>query len=132
MTHNGFDFNRDQKRRDKLFGIQEPKTDYVSYRGLDVKTLKILLDENFADPDERQNEAPSVEEFYDFLSEYPEFTVHGYTIGLERDDYRVSIEGGEGEAKSDQALQAFIDRFKYADEFEVEVSDDRYCYCWYD
>ena len=112
-----FEYNKDQKGRDKLFGIQEPKGDYISYRELNVGTLQILLDEKFANPDETQNEAPSVQECYDFMRKYPEFTAHGYLIGKERDDYRVSIEGVEGEAKSDQALQEFIDIFKYADEF---------------
>ena len=127
-----FEYNKDQKGRDKLFGIQEPKTDYISYRGLNVGTLQILLDAKFANPDETQNEAPCVQEIYDFMSKYPEFTAHGYLIGLERDDYRVSIEGVEGEAKSDQALQEFIDIFREADEFEIKITGNRYCRCWYD
>jgi len=132
MTHNGFDFNRDQKRRDELLGIKPTHMDYERYDKLNVDTLKVLLNEKFADPNETQNDSDSIQEFYEFMVQYPEFTAIGYAIGLERDDYRVSVEGLEGEAKSDEALQAFIDNYKHADEFEVEVAGDRYCRCWYD
>lgn len=128
-----FPFNKDQKRRDSLFNIRKIYSydpgNYQSYNGLDVDTLKILIDEKFADPDETQNDSPSIQEFYDFLVEHPEFTAHGYLIGLKRSDYRVSIEGLEGKPNDSESYTDFILFNRLADEFDVDMD---YCRSWWD
>lgn len=131
----GFQYNKDQERRDSLFnnnirkGYYSNPQDYQSYYGLNVNTLKILLDEKFADPQERQNDSPTIQKFYDFMVEHPEFTAHGYLIGLKRSDYRVSIEGLEGKPSDSESYTDFILFNRLADEFDVNME---YCRSWWD
>jgi hypothetical protein len=123
-----FKFNTNQKRRDEILGIT-CKDDYERFEDINVETLKILLDEKFADPEETQNYSPSIQEFYEFMVKYPEFRAIGYAVGRGRSDYRVSIEGLEGKGKTKQALFDFISEFRNADEFDVDEDGQR---CWYD
>lgn len=97
---------------------------------LDIGKLDALLAAGHADPDERQNDAPSTAEFRDFLAAHPRFTAHGYVVSPHRDDCRLSLEGVQLDAKPTQEeIAAFSARFAMADEFVL--SDDR-LYCWYD
>jgi hypothetical protein len=123
-----FQFNKDQTRRDKILGITGER-DYECFPPLSVENLGWLIDEKFADPDERQNKSPAIREFYDFMVKHPEYKAIGYAIGLKRNDYRVSIEGLEGKAKNHQSFLEFVQEFHGADEFDV---DDNYQRCWYD
>ena len=129
-----FEYNKDQDKRDTFFDIvPDPyfsKNDYQRYHGLNVETLKILLDEKFANPEEVQNESPSIQEFYDFMVKFPEFTAHGYLIGNGRSDYRVSIEGLIGVPSDFDAERAFSRMFRQADEFDFYP--DGSFRCWYD
>jgi len=127
-----FDYNRDVKRRNKLLGISEDTEWFggVAYfKDLDVETLKILLDEKFADPDDCQNAAPSIGQIYDFMQEYPKFKAHGYAVVETRFDYRISIEGVTAEDVEPEELAAFAKMFHDADDF---IATRWLCHCWFD
>lgn len=132
-----FKYNKDQARRDTMIPFKRLSYgDLAYFKGLNHKVLKILLDEKFADPNERQNESPTIKEFYDFMVKYPEFTAHGYATTLERykwegeGGYRITIEGLEGWVESSEALSAFIKTFQNAD--ELDVDEYKSLRCWYD
>ena len=113
--------NKDFKRRSEIMNGLDTNKDYKHFEKMDLKTLRLLIKERFADPEDMQNDAPSIQEFADFLEKHPDFTVHGYTIGAERDDHRVSVEGLEFDGYySKEDLADFIDFQRTADEFEVE------------
>jgi len=127
-----FEFNKDEARRNGLLGIVKGESNWggvIHFQNLTAEILKTLLDEKLADPEETQNEAPSIQEFYDFLVENPGYTAHGYAVDLERDDYRISIEGVEGCAETEEGRSAFIEMFRFADDFTFAVD---WQYCWFD
>ena len=126
--------NKDVKRRDKIiFGSYE-KSKYAGgvrrYENLNLRTLKLLIAENFADPCEAQNCCPSIGEILKFMEKYPDYTAHGYVVGIDRSDYRVSIEGvyKPHPADSEVELIEFEELFKDADEMEMDIE----MYCWFD
>lgn len=60
-----------------------------------LDTLKELIGRRFADPEERQNLAPTLDEFVYFAERLPKnvsITFDGYVVSILRDDYRVSID----------------------------------------
>lgn len=127
-------YNMDIKKRDEfLFGNYDPHRYDLGgisrFRYLYVEGLKWLVDEGFADPDEAQNDAPTIEEFINFMENHPEFVAHGYAVTDERDDYRISIEGIESddEIVDVDTLKDFVDMFRFADEFYIDPP-----YCWFD
>lgn len=136
-------YNRDVKFRDSMFHWNERMDEiYKRYNPnyeenydvryfdqLDAETLEKLIDLGFADPKESQNEAPCIGEFLDWMRKNPDYKAHGYVVSIDRDDYRVSIEGVDGCAKSPEALKSFVNMFHNADEFDVQ---DDYQRAWYD
>lgn len=109
----------------KYFGGIRRFTD-LSYTG-----LKKLFDLDVVDPHERQNEAPEVAEFLEFLQDHAGFTAEGYAVSPERDDYRVSLEGVDcDEDFSLEDLVDFVMTFRFADEFSVDPEEG--LHCWYD
>ena len=130
-----FEYNMDSDRRDEIFGGLLDSTNMggiIHYTGLSASKLKTLIKERFADPDETQNDSPTIQEFLDFMTEYPGFRAHGYIVEKERSDYRVSIEGLEWEDEDEIPVQALIDfaeMFRFADEFCLEKFN---AYCWFD
>jgi len=120
-------YNKDEKTRNALLGIH--KGSYVQFSNLNVETLKTLIDSNFADPEENQNDSPTIAEFFEFMREYPEYKAHGYAIGLVRSDYRISIEGLDGYPKTSDSFTSFVKAFRLADTFNVTAG---YVRCWYD
>ena len=125
-----FEYNKDQKKRDShLIFTGMGSSDIKYFSKLNVKELQYLLDNGFADPDECQNSAPSVGEIYEFMKAYPEFTAHGYAVSLERDDYRITLEGVQAIPQSTEAMYEFVKMFREADEFEFGSNG---CHCRYD
>ena len=130
---NKFNYNKDQAARDKLLGIP-PGARYGGgvewFKGIDLATLKKLVVEGYADPEDAQNSAPTIGEFLEFMEAHPKFLAHGYAVSDKREDYRISIEGlkcpGKATAKD---KRDFIQAFSQADDFSVEGGR---CYCWYD
>ena len=80
---------------------------------------------------EKHNDAPTVEQFLDFMSKYPGYIASGYVISDKRNDYRVSITGlkrGEG-FYSREERDDFYELFKDADDFEISTTN---MFCWFD
>ena len=127
-----FGLNKNIKGRDaKLFGAYEPN-EYMGgiryYKGLTVDDLEWLLENNYIEPNEAQNNAPSVQEFYGWMQLHPSFKAHGYAVDIKRDDYRISIEGvNKGGSLSPEEVVDFVDMFRFADDMDIEHG-----YCWYD
>jgi hypothetical protein len=84
--------------------------------------LHLLKDEGFLDLDQTQNDSPTVAEFIEFLEKHPGAFAHGYTIGSDRDDARVSLEGLACHANkvTPTMLKDFITLCRHADEFSIE------------
>ncbi len=129
-----FEYNKDWEKRDELISGEADIEKYrwggiYHFKEMNVDTLKALLDEHFADPEEQQNDAPCIKDIYDFMVDHPGFTAYGYVVSPERHDYRVSIEGVDGTyaEKDMETIKDFTDLFRYADEFDIEN-----LYCWYD
>lgn len=114
---------------DKRHIGKDGQYDILRYEGLNVEGLRLLLEKGFADPEERQNCAPPIQDIYDFMCQHPGFTAHGYIVTPNRADYRVSIEGVECCDYDSSDAEAFSALFHDADDFVVE---DGNLYCWYD
>ena len=126
--------NADIKTRDKLiFGEYDPSK-YIGgvrkFKNINAETLQKLVDARFADPEGTQNDSPELGEMLAFITKYPDYTVHGYTVIDTRDDYRVTVEGlSKDEPETDiNILREFVDMNRWADEFEITTK----MYCWYD
>lgn len=109
------------KRRDDLmapFMKQKPDKNYqiAYFSGLDNITLQILIDEGFADPEERQNEAHSIGEYQEFINDQLSFRAHGYVVSPSRADYRISIEGLDGARLTIKELPDAVWFERHADE----------------
>lgn len=98
---------------------------------LSAKGMEQLIALGYADPDERQNDAPSIQQIFEFCKKHPEFTMHGYAVECKRPDCRISIEGVEGMSSlySQDAERDFLKLFKDADEL---IFDEDQAYCWFD
>lgn len=119
--------NPNQTERDRLiFGDNSPRYGggMARFEELDVVTLKKLIELDYADPQDKQNEAPTIAAFVELLerhaTEDSDLTAHGYVIHKERDDYRVSIEGIEGTTRFSEGLLDILKVCVSADEFEVQ------------
>lgn len=127
----------------KKYGIEE--RDKIIFRSYDpdkymggvrnfeymtADTLSWLLEEHYADPEERQNDSPSIQEFFDYVCCHPGFTLHGYAVSDKRPDYRITITGVDS-ADAEytyEDVEEFKKKFGNADELETENG----LYCWYD
>lgn len=129
--------NKNQVARDKIlapfFKLSKYGKGYLggtrNFEGLDNKNLKILLEQNFADPEDAQNDAPTIKEFLELMTKFPQLKAHGYAVEGIRDDYRISIEGLEAKGKIPRKLQDAFSALHFADEYE---SSSTYLRCWFD
>lgn len=133
-----FGYNKDDKKRQQIieehgywtYGYKDKVKYDLLYFAIDSVGLKMLIDEKFADPEDRQNNAPSLGDIQKFIETHPNFKACGYIVTPERDDYRVSIEEVRGEELSREDICDFANAFHTADEFKV--LDDGSCRAWYD
>jgi len=131
MNSKKHSLNMDQPLRDSIVGIV--RANYSGgverYRGLTLNKLRELIDNRFVDLDERQNNSPTIAEFYEFMKDHLEVKAHGYVVDASRDDYRVSIEGLEfnGPVVMSTMLD-FVKLCRYADEF---VCEQNKLYSWW-
>jgi len=142
MTTIPFAFNRNSKRRSAIIGTAYTRDNSGGirrYKLLALMQLRALVNEGFADPNDQQNDAPSLAAFLGFMSVYPFATAHGYTIEPKRDDYRVSVEGISGQVPADLGAQAFecfvhvFERmFSGADEYDPPAGPGAKFRIWYD
>lgn len=126
--------NKDVATRDKMIFGSYDKSKYSGgirhFENLDLDTLKHLLEKNFVDRAENQNDSPTIGEIVDFMKKYDGYTGHGYAVEVEREDYRVSLEGVSKDraADSEEELNEFRFVFGNAD----NLSDSGQMYCWFD
>lgn len=93
-------FNKDVQTRDQIIKANSDFYDesfeggIKHFKRLKPAALYKLIDQQFADPDDYQNMAPTIQEFLEFAQKYPELkpTFSGYAVESKRDDYRVSID----------------------------------------
>lgn len=89
---------RDQYIKDHADLDSEYMGGIKRFSGLHVDDVKHLMEIGAADPDDRQNDAPSIQELVDFASDYADdydVTFRGYVVSPERDDCRTSIDAIE-------------------------------------
>src|SRR5262249_35140979 len=127
-----FSYNRDWQRRNTLFqpflrtdepfAIFDGTADIFYFQGVPVGVVGPVLEERYLDPDGRQNDSPSSSEFFAFMRRHPEVLAHGYAISIERDDYRVTIEGVSYRGPVSESLRRDAEQlFHSADEFQLET-----------
>lgn len=127
------EYNMDIKTRDELiFGEYAPEKyggGVRDFNNMSVNLLKKLVDMRFADPDEAQNDSPTIQEFIDYMEDKNCYVVNGYVVTDNRGDYRVSVESIEkiGGFEDKEELIEFVDRFHNADEFDIKNG-----YAWWD
>ncbi len=120
-------------RDEIIFGKYEPRF-YTGgirrFENLNLEKLKKLVDLKFVDVEEYQNDSPTIREFIKFMEKYPDYTVMGYVVSIERSDYRVSLDGIEkiAPAESKAEENEFIELFRNADDFNI--NDEMYA--WFD
>lgn len=125
------DMSKNDSRRVELLGI---KGKYLSggtesFDNLDVDTLRLLIEEGYADPEMNQNDSHTTNEFYEFMLKHPDIKAHGYAVSPDRDDYRMTIEGLSGEPTNDMETVAdFIKLCRWADACSIEDG----LYSWWD
>ena len=125
--------NKNYKLRDQIiFGKNIPEyNDICHFNQLSLQQLLQLIELNFIELDEYQNNSPTTEEILEFLGKYPKYTAHGYVVTITRNDYRTTLEGVEKNSyfESKQEKKDFYKLFSQADELIIE---DNQIYCWYD
>ena len=113
------EYNMDIKTRDTIiFGSYNPdayRGGVMDFEGMEVSTLKKLVDMRYADPEEAQNDSPTIEEFIRWMETYDGYVVNGYVVTDKRSDYRVSIESIEkiGIIEDKDELINFVNAFRY-------------------
>jgi hypothetical protein len=101
-----------------------------SFDGMNVETLKTLIEKGFVNPEECQNSSPSIRDFVEFMEKNPEFVVSGYVVSPNRNDYRTSVERIHFEGYvSKQMIIDFIKFSNGADELDVE---ENHLSAWWD
>ena len=107
----------------------------IRFNNVDINKLIDLYDEGYADPNDRQNNAPSIGEIIDFYHYHssPEqtvrnFLVSGYVVVPTRRDYRISVDEVSFDFDN-EALDDVVDFIKYADEQSCE---NNHAEAWWD
>ena len=125
--------NKNIELRDTMIFGNFDKKKYMGgtrkFYHLPCSILENLVTEDFADPEETQNDSPTIREFIEFMKKYAGYTAHGYVVIDTRDDYRVSVEGIDkgDDAESIEELKDFIKLCRWVDSLDVDTM-----YCWYD
>lgn len=97
-----------------------------------VAVIKQLVAEGLLNLQDQHNGSPSVGEMLAFCSGEDEaiWFFHGFTVGPERTDCRVTLEGfGSFTAPTPERTEKFL---QFNRRGETEVSETGACWCWYD
>jgi hypothetical protein len=123
------------KERDLiLFGKEKDwkaeGNDIIRFSGLSVAQLRKLVEKGYADPDDAQNDSPSIKDFLEFMTKHSAVFAHGYVVSATRDDVRVSLEGlgCAAEFVTPALKDDFIELCHDADEFHFRMD----LYAWWD
>jgi hypothetical protein len=125
-----FVVNRDCRRRDSVLQIDVDWEDEDQHGGIvdfdciDIEQLAKLLDERFINPDERQNQSPSVVQFFHFMTMHSAARAFGYAVSPLREDYGLVIEGllVAPDDNTPEIAAAFEEFCSQADILEVGVT----------
>ena len=123
-------------REQLIFGRDYAPDNYrgtCQYDSLSFRKAKELMERGYLSPDEKQNDAPTVQEFVDFMAAHDpdNWFLHGYVVSPYREDVRVSIEGiGSIGPITDHDMVDFLRTFRTADILTAE--DGNPVFCWYD
>lgn len=127
-----------EKREQILFGRSYNEGSYSSggicrFGDMTVAKAEELMRLGYMDPEETQNDSPTVQQFVDFIKggDNPDgWRLHGYAVSPLREDVRVSVEGIESVEPIDtETLLEFAMSNRYADEL---LCSNGMAYCWYD
>jgi len=115
-------------RRSEILGI-DTKGNFTQVEFNLAQALELVAN-GFLKVEDRQNEAPSAAEFIAWMQNHPTAIAHGYAIGGDHHDARVSIEGIKVKAKdvTPLILKDFVNDFRFAEDFTID--DD--LWCWWD
>ena len=99
---------------------------------MDVDTAKKLMQLGFIDPDDAQNLSPTAQEMINFCDDGTgKWYLHGYVVGPERDDCRITFEGcGSTRPLTLEEAFEFLSTFKLADDIDCDPGST--AYCWFD
>lgn len=132
--------NKDYKRRDEIiFGNYDEnryKMGGCCRFEMDASKFEQLIQEEFLDPNENQNESPTTAEFQEYIEgceDWVEF--EAYAISPDRSDYRVTVEGVNVWIPSDQKekLCKYVEAFRDADEFNISTDENGFhLRAWWD
>ena len=121
-----FDYNRNEQERDQIIGqafCNPPGKSIRRFSELSLGKLQELVEKGFADPKEQQNNSPTIEYLLELgelaQSEGCKVTFDGYSVPLEREDYRVSVDAINIYSQSigESLGQKFTELKETADEF---------------
>lgn len=125
--------NKNYQLRDQIVftGNVPDYNDIKHFTHLSLLQLQQLIDLDFIELTECQNNSPTTQEIFNFMAKYPQYTAHGYVVTIKRPDYRITLEGVEKfrGLSSTQEATDFYKLFSNADALEVT---DNNIYCWYD
>lgn len=129
-------YNRSVALRDEIiFGEYEPEKYLGGIRrfdGLTLDRLEKLVENEYMALCDRQNAAPPVEVFIDFMAKFPGYGVTGFVISIERGDYGMGIDGMEkldGGCDTMDEMDEFYKLFRKADDFAIGT---KAMSCWFD
>lgn len=119
------------KERKELCGVDDKNFfgGCSRFEGMNAKTLQLLVDKGYADPEDNQNGSTTLGEYLEFMKEHPRFKAHGYIISNDREDRRITVEGLEARNVTIKEIVAFTELDRCADEFEAT---QKYCRSWWD
>jgi hypothetical protein len=125
--------NKAQHARDIILGIENQKYlgGIARFISLTVEKLEELIKRNFLNLDDKQNEAPTIQEFYELMKKYPCVKAHGYAVDKERSDYRISIEGLH-HVGNDISKELQLDFMKLCRKADDLTCTDKKLYSWWD
>ena len=122
-----------EQRRWEILGRATPPENYDHEEiiGVSEEVVRTLIEEGFLESEDCHNCSPYVEDYLDFMSNYPgKFKLGGYVICPTRGDVRITFDaiGSCGEVDLDMMID-FTDRFRCADSFTMTRS----ClFAWWD
>lgn len=125
--------NRDHVKRDEMLRAYFDRPEYSGgtchFSRIPKELLAKLVKQEFADPEEQQNESPTIAEFLEL--EYDGILFDGYVVEIYRHDYRVSIDGiyVPHSGMLDKKTIELIQELHSADDFQI---DDKEVYAWWD
>ena len=126
--------NRDYRMRNNIIfgenhdgdlGFDETK----DFDSLSLEQFRELVANDFIDLEDCQNDSPSAGQFLAFMEKYPAVVAHGYAVGHDRVDYRVTLEGLSFNGPVSEELSTdFSSLCRDADEF---VNESNKLHAWW-